>query len=58
MAVIGPEGDLTKEEKAYLKEQGFLFCALTPTVLRAQQAVALGLGILRSYLIDLPSGVE
>ena len=55
---VGPEGDLTLEEKAYLKQLGFVFCALTPTVLRAQQAVALGLGVLRSYLIDLPSVVE
>lgn len=55
---VGPEGDLTVEEKSYVKEQGFVFCALTPTVLRAQQAVALGLGVLRSYLIDLPNGVE
>ena len=55
---VGPEGDLTIEEKAYLKEQGFLLCALTPTVLRARQAVALGVGIVRSYFIDLPSGVE
>ena len=55
---VGPEGDLTQEEKDYLKQQGFVFCRLTPTVLRARQAVALGLGILRSYFIDLPSGVE
>ncbi len=47
---VGPEGDLLQEEKEYLKEQGFVFCRLTPTVLRAQQAVALGLGILRSIL--------
>jgi 16S rRNA (uracil1498-N3)-methyltransferase len=44
----GPEGDLTREEKEYLQTVGFEFCALTPTVLRAQQAVAVGLGVLRS----------
>lgn len=44
----GPEGDLTHEEKLLVLEAGFRFCALTPTVLRAQQAVALGLGIVRS----------
>jgi 16S rRNA (uracil1498-N3)-methyltransferase len=48
--MTGPEGDLTEEEKSYLTEQGFVFCALTPTVLRAQQAIAVGLGILRSYV--------
>lgn len=48
IACVGPEGDLTTDEKKYLKEQGFVFCKLTSTVLRAQQAVAVGLGILRS----------
>jgi RsmE family RNA methyltransferase len=47
-ACVGPEGDLTVDEKNYLKEHGFIFCKLTSTVLRAQQAVAVGLGILRS----------
>lgn len=46
----GPEGDLTEQEKAFLKEHGFLFTALTPTILRAEQAAALGLGIVRSLL--------
>ncbi len=46
---VGPEADLTTEEKQLLKDQGFVFCALTPSVLRAKQAIALGLGILRSY---------
>jgi 16S rRNA (uracil1498-N3)-methyltransferase len=48
--MTGPEGDLTEEEKSYLHEQGFVFCALTPTVLRAQQAISVGLGIVRSYV--------
>lgn len=46
--MIGPEGDLTDAEKKQLKDSGFIFCALTPTVLRAVQAVQLGLGIMRS----------
>ncbi len=46
---VGPEGGLTPEEKEHLKALGFVFCRLTPTVLRARQAVAVGLGILRSY---------
>lgn len=50
IACSGPEGDLTTDEKNYLKMQGFVFCKLTKTVLRAQQAVALGLGILRTVL--------
>lgn len=50
IACAGPEGDLTYEEKLKLNDQGFIFCALTPTVLRAQQAVAVGLGAFRSWL--------
>ncbi len=46
----GPAGDLTHEEKSWLREQGFEFCALTPTVLRAEQALTVGLGVLRSYV--------
>jgi 16S rRNA (uracil1498-N3)-methyltransferase len=47
--VVGPEGDLTESEKFYLQKQQALFVRLTPTILRAQQAVALGVGILRSF---------
>lgn len=46
----GPEGDLTFDEKRLLNEHGFVFSALTKTVLRAQQAVAVGLGAFRSLL--------
>lgn len=48
--LVGPEGDLTSDEKKLLDRQGFIFCKLTPTILRAHQAVAVGLGILRSLL--------
>ncbi len=51
IALAGPEGDLTYEEKLMVTDQGFIFCALTPTVLRAQQAIAVGLGAMRSMLI-------
>jgi 16S rRNA (uracil1498-N3)-methyltransferase len=47
---VGPEGDLTAEEKSYLDEHGFIFCQLTPTILRAQQAVTVSVGMLRSWL--------
>lgn len=50
IACAGPEGDLAYEEKGLLNDQGFIFCALTPTVLRAQQALAVGLGSFRSLL--------
>lgn len=50
IALVGPEGDLTPEEKRLLAESGFTFCALTPTILRAPSATALGLGVLRSFL--------
>jgi len=48
--MVGPEGDLTNQEKEQLKKSKFLFCALTPTVLRSSQAIALGSGIIRSTL--------
>jgi 16S rRNA (uracil1498-N3)-methyltransferase len=49
-ALVGPEGDLTNKEKALLTHASFTFCALTPTILRAPSAAALGIGILRAYL--------
>lgn len=45
---IGPEGDLSFDEKAKLKNHDFYFCRLTPTVLRSVQAVCLAVGIIRS----------
>lgn len=47
---IGPEGDLTTDEKELLKTSGFIFTALTPTILRACQAAALAVGIIRSLI--------
>ncbi len=47
IAMCGPEGDLTQQEKDLLKSVGFEFFGLTKTVLRASQAVALGAGLLR-----------
>lgn len=46
---IGPEGDLTEEEKQLLKDTGFSFYALTSTVLRACDAVLVAQGIIRSF---------
>lgn len=47
---IGPEGDLMAAEKEQMKQKGFIFCALTPTVLRACQAAALSTGVIRSTI--------
>jgi 16S rRNA (uracil1498-N3)-methyltransferase len=49
--VFGPEGGLTTTERQYLDTCGFTCCALTPTILRAQEAVAVGLGAVRSLLL-------
>lgn len=46
--LIGPEGDLTPQEKENLKKAQFQFCSLTPTILRAQTAVGLALGMFRT----------
>jgi len=48
--MVGPEGDLTQEEKKSIKQNNFIFCKLTPTVLRSFQAVTVGVGTLRSLL--------
>jgi 16S rRNA (uracil1498-N3)-methyltransferase len=48
--IVGPEGDLTNNEKKLLRDHGILFCSLTPTVLRASLAATLGLGAFRSLL--------
>lgn len=48
--LVGPEGDLTADEKCSLNYSGFVFCRLTGTILRAQQAVAVSLGALRSMV--------
>ena len=47
---IGPEGDLTSQEKELLKEHNVKFSRLTPTVLRSFQAVLVGVGIIRSLM--------
>jgi 16S rRNA U1498 N3-methylase RsmE len=46
----GPEGDLLDAEKFLLQKVDFHFVRLTPTVLRAQQAITLGAGLVRSML--------
>ncbi len=48
VCLIGPEGDLSEQEKQTLKQNNVISCALTPTVLRASQALVVGLGVLRS----------
>lgn len=50
IAMVGPEGDLTEEEKKLAQKSGFRFVALTPTILRARQAVVLITGVVRSLL--------
>ena len=47
---VGPEGDLTQAEKELMRTHGFVFCALTPTILKASAAVEVGMGLLRSCL--------
>ncbi len=48
--LVGPEGDLTAQEKALLANAKVLSCRLTPTVLRSVQAVAVGMGVVRSVV--------
>lgn len=48
--MTGPEGDLLDHEKRLLVDNHFIFCKLTPTMLRSSQAIALLSGIMRSFL--------
>ena len=50
VVLVGPEGDLTTEEKTLAEAYSFVFCKLTPTILRASAAVEVGMGLLRSCL--------
>jgi RsmE family RNA methyltransferase len=54
IVLAGPEGDLTPEEKKYVKEANFNALRLTPTILRAPQAAILATGVLRSLLPVIP----
>lgn len=45
--LVGPEGGMVDEEIELIKQAGFHFVALTPTILRACQAASLGCGVLR-----------
>ncbi len=47
MVTLGPEGDFTDLE--YKSLTGWDFVSLTPTVLKAEHAVAVGIGLLRSF---------
>ena len=50
ICMAGPEGDLTDREKQVLRENGFDFYRLTPTILRSEHAIALAAGIIRSVV--------
>jgi 16S rRNA (uracil1498-N3)-methyltransferase len=50
MILCGPEGDWTENERDMLQASGAHLCRLTPTVLRAEHAVAVGVGMIRSVL--------
>lgn len=47
---VGPAGDLTDDERTLLKKQKTELCSLTPTILRSEDAVMVGIGLLRSVL--------
>lgn len=47
---FGPEGDLTHDEKTLLIKNDYQFCALTQSILKSEQAIALACGMLRALL--------
>lgn len=50
VVLVGPEGDLTHQEKEQVRALGFVFVRLTSTVLRAVQAVALLAGMVNCFM--------
>lgn len=50
LLLIGPEGDLSLEEKKMVLAKNFIFYALTPTIMRAVQAATVAAGVIRSIL--------
>jgi 16S rRNA (uracil1498-N3)-methyltransferase len=48
--LIGPEGDLTPDEKSVIDKAGFVCSRLTPTILRAEDAAGVGACMIRSLL--------
>ena len=48
--LIGPEGDLTIQEKVHVKNANFIAAKLTPTILTAHQAISLATGIIRTLM--------
>lgn len=48
VVMVGPEADLTQQEKDSVQHAGFSFYRLTPTILKAVDAVSLVAGIIRS----------
>jgi len=53
--ISGPEADLTREEKQRLQDYAVVFCALTPTILRAYQAITLSAGVFRAATSSIQS---
>lgn len=49
MVLVGPEGDLSPAEKTALLQKQCTLLSLTPTVLRAQDAIVLSCGMLRAF---------
>lgn len=49
---IGPEGGFTDLEQTQLKEKNFTGCRLTPTTLRSQDAIWVGVGCLQTLLMQ------
>jgi 16S rRNA (uracil1498-N3)-methyltransferase len=46
--LVGPEGGLTSAERELVAQHGFIACRLTETILKAEHAVSLLAGIVRS----------
>ncbi len=48
--IVGPEGDFSEKEKIMLAQSKAYISALTPTILRAEHAITVAMGCLRSLI--------
>jgi|FLOH01.1.fsa_nt_gi 16S rRNA (uracil1498-N3)-methyltransferase len=52
LLAVGPEGGFSPEEEGQLRDSGFSFCGLVPTILRIEAAGPLAVGICQHHFLS------